>query len=263
MLGLLFFIISLVIIILVHELGHLIAAKKFGVFCHEFAIGMGPKICQLYQDKTGTVYNLRLIPLGGFVQIAGQDYDVSDDDGLAPSQLMYNKPTYQKIIILLAGTLSNCLLGLVFLEILSLCNLTPNVMNFMVGSDINTRLFGGFYNFYLLMLLMFKSIYILLSGGINQMSGIIGIYQSASYMVDYGVGYMLYFIAFLSINIGIVNQLPIPMLDGGRIVICLYEALFKKHVSQKAYNILMYLSLIILLLLFVYTGVLDIKRLFN
>ena len=110
---------------------------------------------------------------------------------------------------------------------------------------------------------MFKSIYILLSGGINQMSGIIGIYQSASYMVDYGVGYMLYFIAFLSINIGIVNQLPIPMLDGGRIVICLYEALFKKHVSQKAYNILMYLSLIILLLLFVYTGVLDIKRLFN
>ena len=58
--------------ILLHELGHFIAAKRFGVLVHEFAIGMGPKIFSF--DKGETKYSLRLFPIGGYVKLEGENY---------------------------------------------------------------------------------------------------------------------------------------------------------------------------------------------
>ncbi|TLG76506.1 RIP metalloprotease RseP [Culicoidibacter larvae] len=67
----LIFLIILTIIVAIHELGHFLAAKKFGVLCREYAIGMGPK---LWSKKYGeTLYSIRAIPVGGFVQMAGED----------------------------------------------------------------------------------------------------------------------------------------------------------------------------------------------
>ena len=54
-----------------HELGHLIFAKRAGILCREFAIGFGPKIFTI--KKNETVYTIRLLPLGGFVRMAGED----------------------------------------------------------------------------------------------------------------------------------------------------------------------------------------------
>ena len=56
-----------------HELGHLIFAKRAGILCREFAIGFGPKIFTI--TKNETVYTIRLLPLGGYVRMAGEDAD--------------------------------------------------------------------------------------------------------------------------------------------------------------------------------------------
>jgi len=61
-------------IIFFHELGHLILAKRAGILCREFAIGFGPKIFSFKKDET--VYTFRLLPLGGFVRMAGEDPEV-------------------------------------------------------------------------------------------------------------------------------------------------------------------------------------------
>jgi regulator of sigma E protease len=61
-------------LIFFHELGHLLLAKRAGILCREFAIGFGPKIFSFKRDET--VYTLRLLPLGGFVRMAGEDPEV-------------------------------------------------------------------------------------------------------------------------------------------------------------------------------------------
>ena len=73
MLTLIYFILILGLIVLVHEFGHFIFAKMFGVYVYEFSIGMGPKIIS---KKIGeTTYSIRMLPLGGFVNIGGMQYE--------------------------------------------------------------------------------------------------------------------------------------------------------------------------------------------
>lgn len=62
------------LLVSIHELGHLWVAKKFGILCREYAIGFGPKI---FAAKKGeTVYTLRLLPIGGYVRMAGEDPEI-------------------------------------------------------------------------------------------------------------------------------------------------------------------------------------------
>ena len=72
-LGILVFAIVMTVLVSVHEGGHFIMAKKAGVLCHEFAIGMGPVI---YQKKKGeTLYSIRALPIGGYVSMAGEEVE--------------------------------------------------------------------------------------------------------------------------------------------------------------------------------------------
>jgi len=69
-LNLIIFVLVLGLIILIHEMGHFFFAKKAGILCHEFAIGMGPVV---YQKRKGeTMYSIRGIPIGGYVSMAGE-----------------------------------------------------------------------------------------------------------------------------------------------------------------------------------------------
>ena len=102
-------------IIIIHELGHFIAAKYFGVYCHQFSIGFGPKIWS-YQGRE-TQYELRLLPFGGFVSMAGEE-DQSDNENLKDipfERTLKGAKTYQKVIIFLAGIFMNFVLTLVIL----------------------------------------------------------------------------------------------------------------------------------------------------
>ncbi|MGL5641690.1 MAG: M50 family metallopeptidase, partial [Paraclostridium sp.] len=95
------------IIVFIHELGHFLFAKKAGVRIHEFAIGMGPKI---YSFKKGeTTYSIRLLPLGGYVAMEGEDSDSNDPRAFG------NKSILQRASILFAGPFFNIILTVIIL----------------------------------------------------------------------------------------------------------------------------------------------------
>lgn len=113
MLTLLIVVVSVVLfllVIMIHEFGHFIMAKKFGVKVNEFAIGMGPKI--ISWGKGETKYSLRLFPIGGYCAMEGED-DESDDE-----RAFGNKKVWQRSVIVVAGAIFNIILGLVFVLIL-------------------------------------------------------------------------------------------------------------------------------------------------
>lgn len=87
--GLLTFIIIFGILVVVHEFGHFYFAKKSGILVREFAVGMGPKIFA-HTGKDGTAYTIRLLPLGGYVRMAGWGDDDSEIKAGTPVSLTLN-----------------------------------------------------------------------------------------------------------------------------------------------------------------------------
>ena len=85
------------LIVTLHEGGHFIMAKRAGIMCYEFAIGMGPVI---YQWRKGeTVYSIRAIPIGGFVSMAGEEIESNMLTGYTKCQLVFEKDKVSKIIV--------------------------------------------------------------------------------------------------------------------------------------------------------------------
>jgi len=125
------------IIILVHEFGHFIWAKTFGVHIYEFSIGMGPLLHTHKGKKDGINYNIRAIPIGGFVSMAGEVYDSGEVDEnnkkIKKDKLMCNKKWWQRLIILVAGVVNNFILAIVILFIYTLIwgggAISPKVLN--------------------------------------------------------------------------------------------------------------------------------------
>ena len=93
------------LLISIHELGHFTFAKLFKVKVNEFALGMGPAI---FKKKKGeTTYALRLLPIGGYVSMEGEDEESADENAFG------NKKVWQKFIIVAAGAIMNLILGVV------------------------------------------------------------------------------------------------------------------------------------------------------
>jgi regulator of sigma E protease len=118
--------IALGLIILVHELGHFLAAKGFGVWVRRFAIGFGPAIVKWRQggplpadgmpglddpNRYATEYSLRVLPLGGFVEPMG---DHVDGEGGDDPRALWRRPAWQKIVVFSAGVAMNAVLAVVF-----------------------------------------------------------------------------------------------------------------------------------------------------
>ncbi len=98
--------------------------------------------------------------------------------------------------------------------------------------------------------------------GVNNLSGFVGIFSMIEKYIGSGFLPLLSFAAMLSVNIGIMNLLPIPALDGGRIVFLLVEAITKKRPSKKVESIINTIFFVLLMILFVYITIHDIMRLF-
>jgi len=98
MITLLLFILILGSIIFVHESGHFLMAKLTGIYVHEFALGMGPKLIS-HQGKE-TLYSLRLIPIGGFCQLAGEE---GEEENLPRERTLPGKKAWQKFIVMFFG----------------------------------------------------------------------------------------------------------------------------------------------------------------
>lgn len=112
------FILILAILVLVHEFGHFIAAKKNGVRVEEFGFGFPPRLFGI--KKGETLYSINAIPIGGFVKLYGEEYHEVEKSKIQnlKSKAFVNKHPFQKIIIIVAGVIGNFLLGWILISYL-------------------------------------------------------------------------------------------------------------------------------------------------
>jgi regulator of sigma E protease len=98
------FILILGALIVIHEFGHFVTARLFGMRVHEFAIGMGP-LARKLRDKGETLYTLRWLPIGGYVRLEGEDGDSNDPRSFGVARL------WKQIVVLFAGVAMNLFLA--------------------------------------------------------------------------------------------------------------------------------------------------------
>lgn len=109
------FILALAILILVHEFGHFITAKKSGMRVDEFGIGFPPRIFAI--KKGETEYSLNIVPLGGFVKIFGEDPDEEAISGDDKERSMVSKPKWMQAIVISAGVIFNIIFAWLLISI--------------------------------------------------------------------------------------------------------------------------------------------------
>ena len=116
MITLILFILILSVLVAVHEAGHLILAKWVGARVKEYAIGFPPRIFS--RKFGGTEYSLNLTPLGGYVNIAGEEgIDDEDEKDIPLSEKLSSKHPFKKILVLVAGVSANVVLAWVLISI--------------------------------------------------------------------------------------------------------------------------------------------------
>lgn len=325
--------IGLGFLVFIHELGHFIAAKASKIKVLEFAIGMGPK---LFSFKKGdTLYSLRLLPIGGFTKMEGED-EASTDKGAFNNASLKNRT-----FVVVAGAIFNLILGIIILFSINVAikNFQTNTVGTLVsgypaeqsgilpgdkivnvnGARINTvndlrfelnlntgentsvtvirngehltfdvapvtkegiRLLGiefsdnkslwqliknSFCEFLLMIKMIFVSFAMLFRGlvSVNELSGPVGIVTEISNSASYGFLSYLNILSLITINLGIFNLLPIPALDGGRLVFLIWEALTKKQTDAKKEGLVHFVGLVILLIIMVLVTSNDIRRIFD
>lgn len=336
------------VIIFVHELGHFLAARMFGVRVNEFAIGMGPTLFK--RQGKQTLYSVRAIPMGGFCALEGENGDEEKENGETtdPEEAFYTKKPIPKIIILAAGAAMNLLLGFLIVTSLVCVSAAMNggiastvVQSVEPGSDaagflqegdkitaINGRsvhikrdlsfelsrsggeestltfkrdgkkytetfmpmetqyedgssgyivgfnvattkanifsiIHEGFFQTVWMVKLVFVSIGMLFSGeaGISDMSGPVGVVSAMNTMAQSGWFDFLFFAAFLAVNIGIMNLLPLPALDGGRIFFVLVELVRRKPISPEKEGVVHFIGFVLLIALMLFVTWHDVVRL--
>lgn len=103
------------VIVMIHEWGHFYAARKNGIFVEEFAIGMGPLLISK-KDKIGTLYSIRLLPIGGYCKMLGEDEDNSDEGSYQ------SKSVFARMSVIIAGSFMNFVLSFLLALILTSVN---------------------------------------------------------------------------------------------------------------------------------------------
>ncbi|MBC7498711.1 site-2 protease family protein [Candidatus Gracilibacteria bacterium] len=121
-LGILLTLIVLLIVVMIHELGHFVTARLTGMRVEEFGIGIPPRARSLWTDKKGTEYTLNWLPIGGFVRILGEN--PQDGNNTAKGSFII-KPWISRVIVLAAGVTMNFVLAFVVFTGLFLYGMTP------------------------------------------------------------------------------------------------------------------------------------------
>ena len=375
------FLVILCLTISIHELGHLLFAKKFNVYCYEYSIGFGKAI---YTNKKGeTHFCIRMIPLGGFVKMAGEEaledgQELLDNNNqpIPKERIFSNAKKLPRILILAAGGIFNMILAYIcffiflmgygvaitdqpyiqivdngaiaqqnenlpttiyihemniwitengtivdgsqvegtpqnFNEISSLLNevqptnatqqrhmeLTysssesdTNYQNATVTSKVLTNkddkgqnvysfdkvgfqvsmkkygFFGGIPQTFVFMGEYFvqicKAFGELFVGKFENLSGLVGIYEVVDQASSLGVTPLIYIIGAISFSLGFFNLMPIPALDGGRIVFVLIEAITRKKVNPNVEGWIHTIGFLLLFGLMIIINIKDIIGLF-
>lgn len=321
------------VLIIGHEFGHFITAKKVGIKINEFSIGMGPAIFK--RQKGETLYALRIFPIGGYIAMEGEDDD-SDDE-----RSFNRKSIPEKILVVSSGAVMNYLMAVLVLVVMIMMIGTPtnslrditegspaelagllpgdtivsidgietdtwtdvteqirsknegdiisvevkrdNTENTLVKDipvmkndngnmyigilsryerNIFDALKQGFINSLELIKLMFKSLEMLISGeaSVKEVVGPVGIVSVMGDAASYGAAYVLYLTALISVNLAVVNLLPLPALDGGRLLFLIISGISGRPVNPELEGRIHYLGFIFLLVLMVMVTVKDINQ---
>lgn len=328
-------------IIFIHELGHFLTARACGVGVNEFAIGMGPKIFSRVSSKSGIRYSLRLLPMGGFVSMVGEDEESSADNAFG------NVSVWKRMIIIVSGAAMNLLLGLlIMLVIVSSSELLPTTIvasfkdtaisdesGLMIEDRIikveNRRVYTGYDLSYEIMNRGYKAIDLtvirngektvlenvvfntvtesgvslgetdfsvlgieknfaevikhtwvrsvssvrmvweslvgLISGryGVDAVSGPVGMTEVIGDAARSGRNVFLHACALITINLGVINLLPVPALDGGRFVFMLIEAIRRKPVKKEVESYIHFIGIVVLFALMIAISLKDVWSIFT
>ncbi|NMB30282.1 MAG: peptidase [Clostridiales bacterium] len=327
------------VIIAIHEFGHFTVAKLCNIRVNEFAIGMGPAIIK--RRKGATLYAVRVIPIGGYVKMEGEDESSEDD------RAFNKKPVYQRILVVVAGAVMNLLLGFIIIFVATLmskgisttviASFNENAASHESGLQVNDKIlkingrrifvdadivfellndedgitqmvverngdkihlndvkfdieknedgtqsinfdfmvYGQKKNFTNIMKftanktvstarIIWITLTDLIKGkyGINDLSGPIGVVDAIGQASSMGLVELLALASFITINVGIFNLLPIPALDGGRIVFLVIEGIRRKPIKPEYEGYVHFIGLALLLILMLVVSVSDIVKLF-
>lgn len=230
-------------LIFIHEGGHFCVAKLCKVKVKEFAIGFGKIIWQ--KQRKETKYSLRLIPLGGFCNMEGEDEESEDERAFSRVSV------WKRIAIVLAGPIVNIIFGLLVYFIL-VSTIGLKFENPANDTFFNRIFYGGRATGAFVMA-MIDGIKTLFTGGLatDQMVGIVGI--SEIVVQTTGIANYINLMALISVSLGVTNLLPIPALDGGKLLILIIEIIRKKpmkieteaKIQMIGFSILLAISLIV------------------
>ncbi len=345
---LILFILILGVTVLVHEFGHFLFSKIFGVCVYEFSVGMGPTLISIPSKKSETTYSIRLIPFGGFCSLAGEEID-EEELKKTKGRNLQDKSLIQRFLIMFMGVGFNFIFAFIVLFLSAIISGAPNTEPIISGvvdnypakavglekgdrilyinnhkvtykDDIslyltiedlkkpvsiqvekedktiktytlkakqetvdNKKVYHVGINFisnpergFIKSLeysikegsAIFKQMFVVLKSlftgklSINSLSGPVGIYSAVGTVKKQGISSILYLIALLCINVGVINILPFPAFDGGRILFLIIEKIKGSKVSPKIENTIHAIGFILLILLMIYVTFNDVIRLF-
>jgi len=224
------------LVILVHEFGHFIAARIVGMPIRIFSIGFGPKLWAL--KKKETEYRIAMIPLGGYVMP-----DVEDEKEFLAV------PLYKRIVMTAGGPLASIILPL-------FCFALANCIS--TGVSLNSLFIKPFLQVYTI----FSGIIIALLGMFSQhsqLSGIIGVVAQGGQFIGGSFVKAIQFVGLISINLAVLNLVPLPVLDGGKILLYLMEGVHPKF--SKLHYPLAIAGWVLVMGLMLYATVIDVVRL--
>ncbi len=191
-------------VIMIHETGHFLAARAVKIPIRIFSIGFGPILWRM--KKNDTEYRICLLPLGGYVL---PDVDEEEE--------FFAFPCNARILMSLGGPVAS--LALPFL-----CFVLIDVMTW--GFSLNSlfikpalQVFGTFQKMLTALPLLFSQP--------RELSGIVGIVAQGGGFIEGGTLKALLFTALLSLNLALLNLLPFPVLDGGKVVLYLLEKIHR------------------------------------
>ena len=215
-------------------------AKKAGVKVLDFSLGFGKELWSKQTEETK--YSIRLIPLGGYVRMLGEEEAVDDE------RAFNNASVWKRLAIVLAGPIINIVFGLILFWILA--------------SIYNKNLYHGLIVTKNYIVLLFKGIASLFTGGAKD-AGLVGPVGISSMIVQTSKLFdFFYLLAVISISLGVTNLLPIPGLDGGKILLLIIEIFRKKKISEDLELKLTAAGMLILLTIAMFVTINDVGRLF-
>lgn len=245
--SLLAFITVFTLIVLVHEFGHFITARKAGIKVYEFSIGFpfSPRLITLFRYKE-TAFTVRLLPLGGFVSFS-QD---GDEDAVKLFTSLNNK----RALVLSSGSLFNIIFAFIcFIPVFAIGKHLSLIDAMLLSTNTVWEILSG--------TIMFLMNILIGLGTMNGLSGPVGIAAMAGQAASKGILRFFYFTGVLSMSLGIMNLLPLPALDGGHLIKLFIESIRKKPLSPKAYQVVTFIGLSLFLILTVAVTYKDVAKL--